>query len=105
VHVELNFIGLIEVSSFCWREPSKQNIENMIKRFFPNIKADSIPTTRKRLEKILVIDKRHLVHVFSLKRDKNIAQTIFKAIFIGDLVDVERCYVKHDDLLFISSSQ
>jgi hypothetical protein len=38
---------------------------------------------RKRIQEILKEENRHLLHVFSLDRDKNVAETIFKAIFTG----------------------
>ncbi|UJR29010.1 hypothetical protein I4U23_010228 [Adineta vaga] len=62
-------------------DPSRQEIEQALDRFYPNIPYSEISSAIKRIQEILKEDHRHLLHVFSLDRDKNVAETIFKAIF------------------------
>jgi hypothetical protein len=40
-----------------------------------------MPLIIKRIKNILQKDNRYLMNVFSLNRDDNVAETIFKAIF------------------------
>jgi hypothetical protein len=68
---------------FYKRDPSKQEIEQALDRFYPNIPYSDVSSTIKRIQNILKEEHRHLLHVFSLERDKNVAETIFKAIFTG----------------------
>lgn len=68
---------------FSTREPSAQEIEQTLDRFFHNIPDSEISLATKRIQTILKEEYRHLLHVFSLDRDKNVAETIFKAIFTG----------------------
>lgn len=65
------------------RNPSRQEIEQALDRFYPNIPYSEISSAIKRIQEILKEEHRHLLHVFSLDRDKNVAETIFKAIFKG----------------------
>jgi hypothetical protein len=65
------------------RVPSKQEVEQAFDRFYPNIPDSEILSATKRIQEIVKEENRHLLQVFSLDRDKNVAETIFKAIFIG----------------------
>jgi len=65
------------------RVPSKQEVEQAFDRFYSNILNSEIVSATKRIQEILKEEHRHLLHVFSLDRDKNVAETIFKAIFTG----------------------
>ncbi|CAF2989754.1 unnamed protein product [Rotaria sp. Silwood2] len=63
--------------------PSKQEIKQALDRFYPNIPDSDVSSTIGRIEKILKEENRYLLHVFSMDRDKNVAETIFEAIFTG----------------------
>jgi hypothetical protein len=65
------------------RIPSEPEIVKALDRFCPNTydSDGSLPT--KRIQNILKEEYRYLLHVFSLDRDKNVAEIIFKAIFTG----------------------
>lgn len=65
------------------REPSNQEIWQALDRFYPNIPSKEVSTATKQIQNILKVENRHLLHIFSLDRDKNVAETIFKAIFTG----------------------
>ncbi|CAF5172811.1 unnamed protein product, partial [Rotaria sp. Silwood1] len=60
---------------------SEQEIEQALDRFFPSVSYSDIGSATKRIQKILQEENRYLLHVFSMNRDKNIVNTIFKAIF------------------------
>ncbi|CAF3900565.1 unnamed protein product [Rotaria sp. Silwood2] len=63
-----------------WK-PSSEEIEQALERFYPNLNFSEVSSAVKQIQKILTQENRHLLHVFSLHRDKNVAETIFKAIF------------------------
>ncbi|CAF3987348.1 unnamed protein product, partial [Rotaria sp. Silwood2] len=63
-----------------WK-PSSEEIEQALERFYPNLDFSEVSSAVKQIQKILTQENRHLLHVFSLHRDKNVAETIFKAIF------------------------
>lgn len=44
---------------------------------------DKLSTSTTELKKLLNSKKRHLLHVFRLDRDADVAEIIFKAIFAG----------------------
>ncbi|CAF3430705.1 unnamed protein product [Rotaria sp. Silwood1] len=64
-----------------YRIQSEQEIEQALDRFFPSVSYSDIGSATKRIQKILQEENRYLLHVFSMNRDKNIVNTIFKAIF------------------------
>jgi hypothetical protein len=63
--------------------PSEQEIEQAFDRFYPHIRNSEVSLAKNRIQKILIVEHRHLLHVFCFDRDKNVAETIFKAIFKG----------------------
>ncbi|CAF1554453.1 unnamed protein product, partial [Rotaria sordida] len=63
------------------RNPSEKEIEQALDRFYPNVLYSDVGSAIKRIQKILIEENRYLFHVFSMDRDKNVAETIFKAIF------------------------
>jgi hypothetical protein len=65
------------------RNPSEQEVQQALDRYYPFHFDPDIPAQIRRILKILKEEHRHLLHVFSLDRDKNVAETIFKAIFAG----------------------
>ncbi|CAF3511447.1 unnamed protein product [Rotaria sp. Silwood1] len=62
-------------------DPSDQEIEQALDRFYPTISISEVSLTKKRIQNILKQENRYLLHVFSMDRDKNVAEIIFKAIF------------------------
>ena len=58
-------------------------MQTLFLRFFPNILYSSVPEKIKQIENIMQKKNRYLLHVFSLDRDKHVAETIFKSIFTG----------------------
>ncbi|CAF0730867.1 unnamed protein product [Adineta steineri] len=62
-------------------DPSKNEVEQALDRFYPNIAYSDKSSAIKRIQEILKEEHRHLLHVFSLDRDKNVSERIFKAIF------------------------
>ncbi len=65
------------------RDPSETEVKQAISRYYPFNFDPDISLQIRRILKILKEEKRHLLHVFSLDRDKNVTETIFKAIFAG----------------------
>jgi hypothetical protein len=65
------------------RNPSNKDVEQAINRYYPFNSDSDVPEKIRRILKILATENRHFLHVFSLDRDKNVAETIFKAIFAG----------------------
>ncbi|CAF1359602.1 unnamed protein product, partial [Rotaria sp. Silwood1] len=64
-----------------YRNQSEKEIEEALDRFFPSVPYSDIGSQTKKIQKILQKENRYLLHVFSMNRDKNIVNTIFKAIF------------------------
>ncbi|CAF4189794.1 unnamed protein product, partial [Rotaria sordida] len=62
-------------------EPSKEEIEKAFERFYSHALYSDISTQIKQIQNILKDENRHLLNVFSVDRDKNVAEAIFKAIF------------------------
>ncbi|CAF3454781.1 unnamed protein product [Rotaria sp. Silwood1] len=60
--------------------PTHEEIKQQVKSTFPNLDQSTNLDMSNNINKILDKKNRHLLNVFSLNRDKNIAQTIFKAI-------------------------
>jgi hypothetical protein len=69
------------------RNPSKEEIEQAFDRFYPHTAGLDVNLAIKRIQEILKENHRHLLHIFSLDRDKNVAETIFKAIFAGRIFE------------------
>ncbi|CAF0951970.1 unnamed protein product [Rotaria sp. Silwood1] len=64
-----------------YSEPTPEEIKQALDRFYPNLHVSEVSERIKQIQNILKEENRHLLHVFSLNRDKNVAETIFKAIF------------------------
>ncbi|CAF4511049.1 unnamed protein product [Rotaria sp. Silwood1] len=64
-----------------YRNPSEQEIEQVLRRFFPSVPNSEVSTAKGRIQKILQEENRYLLYVFCMNRDKNVDETIFKAIF------------------------
>ncbi|CAF4183794.1 unnamed protein product, partial [Rotaria sordida] len=62
-------------------DPSKEEIVEALNRYFPSLSDTDTSTAKNQIQKILKKENRHLLHVFSIDRDQNVAETIFKAIF------------------------
>ncbi|CAF1060452.1 unnamed protein product [Rotaria sordida] len=62
-------------------DPSKEEIVEALNRYFPSLSDSDTSTATNQIKKILKKENRHLLHVFSIDRDQNVAETIFKAIF------------------------
>ncbi|CAF1369818.1 unnamed protein product [Rotaria sp. Silwood1] len=75
------------------QNPSKQEIEQALRRFYPSVSNSDVSTAKRRIQKILQEENRYLLHVFSMNRDKNVVETIFKAILI---TTKEKNKVEHD---------
>ncbi|CAF1014905.1 unnamed protein product [Adineta ricciae] len=58
------------------------DIRKVIEYFLPNPLAIDMPLAIRRIKQILQKKNRYLLHVFSLNRDNNVAETIFRAIFV-----------------------
>jgi len=68
--------------AFCYfSNPTNGDIEQAFHQFFPNPKDLDIPLATTKIQTILQKENRHLLNVFSLDRDDDVAKTIFKAIF------------------------
>jgi len=78
---DVPFIFYIEY--FFNRNPSLEEIKQALDRFYPNLPDSETSSTKNRIKKILNKENCPLLHVFSINRDKNVAETIFKAIFTG----------------------
>lgn len=76
--MQLNFRS--HFNDFFNRDPTEEEIKQSFKQFFYSIPDSNIVGQIKTL---LEKKKQKLFHVFSLDRDKNVAETIFKAIFAG----------------------
>ncbi|CAF2738053.1 unnamed protein product [Rotaria sp. Silwood2] len=63
------------------RTPSDQEIEQALGLFFHSASYSDASTVKGQIKKILQKEHRYLLHIFSMNRDKNVAETIFKAIF------------------------
>ncbi|CAF3607813.1 unnamed protein product [Rotaria socialis] len=63
------------------RKLRDDEIEKTLKASFPELVDDALSTCIGELKRIFNSGKRHLLHVFRLDRDVNVAETIFKAIF------------------------
>lgn len=76
--MQLNFRSYL--NDFFYRTPTEEEIKQSFKQFF-----NSIPDSKivRQIKTLLEKKKQKLFHVFSLDRDKNVAETIFKAIFAG----------------------
>jgi hypothetical protein len=87
--IEINIGKKIQCSIyfFHWiflnRNPSLEEIKQALDRFYPNLPESETSLTKNRIKKILQKENYSLLHVFSINRDKNIAETIFKAFFTG----------------------
>jgi hypothetical protein len=66
---------------FSFSIPSDEDIKEAFEKFFPLVEQLNIPLLTKRIKIILRKENRHLLNVFSLERDADVAKTIFKAIF------------------------
>ncbi|CAF1015057.1 unnamed protein product [Rotaria sp. Silwood1] len=64
-----------------YQNPSDQEIEQVLRRFFPSVPNSEVSTAKGRIQKILQEENRYLLYVFCMNRDKNVDETIFKAIF------------------------
>ncbi|CAM4808551.1 unnamed protein product [Rotaria magnacalcarata] len=84
---------LVELTSTSEPEPSYERIKQTLNRFYSNIPYAEIPSTIKRIEKLLHAEFRHLFHVFSMDRDAHISEMIFKAIFAATDTKAK---LKHD---------
>ncbi|CAF3904829.1 unnamed protein product [Rotaria sordida] len=62
-------------------DPSEEKIVEALNRYFPSLSDSDTSTATNQIKKILKKENRHLLHVFSIDRDQNVAETIFKAIF------------------------
>ncbi|CAM4773277.1 unnamed protein product [Rotaria magnacalcarata] len=67
-------------TQYC-RDPDQHEIQQALGRFFPDLPDSEGSTAKNQIQKILKKENRHLLHVFSMDRDRNVAETIFKAIF------------------------
>jgi hypothetical protein len=68
--------------AFCYFSiPTNGDIEQAFHQFFPNPRDLDIPSQMEKIRRILKKENRHLLNVFSLDRDDDVAKTIFKAIF------------------------
>ncbi|CAM4822172.1 unnamed protein product [Rotaria magnacalcarata] len=63
------------------RKLRNDEIEKTLKASFPELVDGALSTCIDELKRIFNSGKRHLLHVFRLDRDVNVAETIFKAIF------------------------
>ena len=61
--------------------PTDEDIKQAFHQFFPNPDELDIPSATRRIQKILQKENLHLLNVFSLDRDDDVAKAIFKAIF------------------------
>jgi hypothetical protein len=63
--------------------PTDEDVKQAMNRFFPNFDESEMSSATTSIQKILEEENRHLLNVFSLDRDDDVAKTIFKAIFTG----------------------
>ncbi|CAF4377045.1 unnamed protein product [Rotaria sp. Silwood2] len=61
--------------------PSDEEIEQALDLFFHSASYSDASTVKERIKKILQKEHRYLLHIFSMNHDKNVVETIFKAIF------------------------
>ncbi|CAF4385047.1 unnamed protein product [Rotaria socialis] len=77
--------NLIELTTSSNKDEQRKlrddEIEKTLKASFPELVDDALSTCIGELKRIFNSGKRHLLHVFRLDRDVNVAETIFKAIF------------------------
>jgi hypothetical protein len=60
----------------------EKDIREALDQFYPDLPTKSRLETERWIARLLK-ENRQLFHVFSLERDKNVTETIFKAIFAG----------------------
>ncbi|CAF4198966.1 unnamed protein product, partial [Rotaria sordida] len=60
---------------------SKGEIVEALNQYFPSLSDSYTSTATNQIQKILNKENHHLLHIFSMNRDQNVAETIFKAIF------------------------
>ncbi|CAF1003947.1 unnamed protein product, partial [Adineta steineri] len=61
--------------------PSDEAVRKALTEFFSSLDKGEISGITKGIQEILKKENRHLLNVFRMDRDKNVAETIFKAIF------------------------
>lgn len=88
---DIRFYAYLHHKYFVYRDPSDEEIKLAFERFYPGLSVSQIEEQRKRIKKLFKQENRHLFHVFSLDRDKNVAETIFKAIFKG--IHLTKCNI------------
>ncbi|UJR07511.1 hypothetical protein I4U23_011800 [Adineta vaga] len=77
-----------------------EDIKKVIEYFLPNFPASDMDFTIKRIKEILQKQNRYLLNIFSLDRDNNVTETIFKAIFAkikGNNTPTEKQLTQNDE--------